>query len=186
MNSIEAICNAALDTIGYKRHIGSIYDGTPAARVAVDVWGQTRDETLSAVKPDWARKDATLVVKRQAPADFYQSVNWSNIYPPFPYLFSYSYPADCLVPLQVKPRPFIASAPWRPRYIPYREAIDAVDGTNVILTNQTSAALIYIAQILDVTKWHDEFTALIIQSLAQKFQPLVGASPREPQNADAA
>jgi hypothetical protein len=186
MNSIEAVCNAALDQIGYKRHIGSIYDGTPGARIALDVWGQTRDEVLSAVKPYWARKDAVLTVKRQAPADFYQSVNWSNIYPPFPYLFSYSFPTDCLVPLQVKPRPFIAAAPWRPRYIAFREATDAVDGATVILTNQASAALVYIAQILDPSTWHDEFTALIVQSLAQKFQPLVGAPPREPRNADAA
>lgn len=186
MNNIEAVVNAALDLIGYKRHIGSIYDGTPAARVAVDIWGQTRDEALSAIRPDWARKDAVLVVKRQAPADFYQSVNWSNVYPPFPYYFSYSYPTDCLVPLQMKPRPFVAGPPWRPRYITYREAFDAVDGSNVLLTDEANAALVYIAQVLDVTKWHDEFTTLVIQSLAQKFQPLVGASPRqEPRNADA-
>lgn len=187
MNNIEAVCNAALDTIGYKRHIGSIFDGTPAARVALDVWGQTRDETLSAVRPDWARKDAVLVVKRAAPADFYQSVAWDNTYPPFPYYFSYSYPADCLVPLQVKPRPFVAGPLYRPRAIAFREAMDALDGSTVILTNQPTAALVYIAQILDPSQWHDEFTALVVRSLAQKLQPLVGAPPRqERQDANAA
>ena len=186
MNNIESVCNAALDIIGYKRHIGNIFEGSMASRIALDVWAQTRDETLSATRPRWARKDSGMIVKRQAPADFYQSTNWNTTFPPFPYLFEYEYPPDCLVPLQVKARPFVASAPWRPRYIPFREATDAVDETNVILTNQANAVLTYIAQILDPSLWHDEFTALIIQSLAQKFAPLVPtAQPQERKNADA-
>lgn len=186
MNTIESVCNAALDQIGYKRHISSIWEGSVASRIALDLWGQTRDETLSATQPAWARKDATLVVKRQAPADFYQSTSWTSAYPPFPYYFSYVQPSDCLVPLQIKSRAFDATPPWRPRYIPFREAVDTLDGSNVILTNQADAILTYTSQVLSTVVWHDEFTALMIRSLAQKFALLVpqAAPQREPQNAN--
>jgi hypothetical protein len=45
--TIESICNQALDVIGYARHIGNIYEGSKAARVALDLYGQT----LWSVKP---------------------------------------------------------------------------------------------------------------------------------------
>ena len=34
--TIESIVNQALDRIGYKRHLGNIWDGSPAARIALD------------------------------------------------------------------------------------------------------------------------------------------------------
>jgi hypothetical protein len=45
--TVENICNQALDVIGYARHIGNIYEGSKAARVALDLYVQTRDEVLA-------------------------------------------------------------------------------------------------------------------------------------------
>jgi hypothetical protein len=175
MNTIEAVCNAALDAIGYKRHIGSIFDGTPAARIALDIWGQTRDELLSALQPDWARKDAELTILRQAPVDYYQSVSWNSSYPPLPWLFEYAFASDMLVPLQIKDRPL--SQAWRPRYVRFRTATDAITGVNCILTDQAGAIATYIAQVLDPVLWHDDYTAAMIQRLVQQFAPLTQGAP---------
>jgi hypothetical protein len=49
--SIEGICNQALDLIGEKRHIGNIYEGSSVARVALNAWGQTRDDLLQQMHP---------------------------------------------------------------------------------------------------------------------------------------
>ena len=65
--SIESIVNQALDRIGYKRHIGNIWDGTVAARVALDAWAETRDALLVRTKPEWARDDIALEVLKSAP-----------------------------------------------------------------------------------------------------------------------
>src|SRR4051812_5306740 len=45
--TVEAIVNQALDLIGYKRHVGSVWDGSPAARVALNAYAETRDEVLA-------------------------------------------------------------------------------------------------------------------------------------------
>lgn len=182
----EAVCNAALDAIGYKRHIGSLWEGSPASRVALDVYSQTRATLLAQVRPEWARKDAVLTLLKSAPADGYQTTNWDPVTnPAFPWLYEYAEPSDELVPLQIKPRPFTALPLWRPRYVPFREAISTTTGNNVILTNQVNAVLTYIVDVTDPAKWHDTYTAAMISALAQQFQPLVGAPAKEPERADA-
>jgi hypothetical protein len=67
MPTIEGICNQALDVIGYTRHIGNIYEGTKAARIALNLWKQTRDALLSSIAPDWAKIDAPLTLLKSAP-----------------------------------------------------------------------------------------------------------------------
>lgn len=179
MNSIEAICNNALDEIGYKRHIGSIWEGTPAARVALDVFGQTRDELFHTLAPDWARGDAQLTLIRQAPSDYYQTTPWSSSFPPIPWKFEYAFPDDCVNPLQIKPNPTTLPL-WRPRYIPFRLNNDPLTNANSILCNEPNAICLYTRQVLDVTLWHDDFTLIVIQSLAKKF---AGAGLGTPQQA---
>lgn len=190
--TIETIVNNALDQMGYSRHIGSIYEGTPTARVALDLWGQTRDSLLNRMEPDWARKDAKLVQNKVAPAVSgstaqYDLIPWSNIYPPLPWLYEYLSPSDCVKPLQVKPS--VLTLPiWKPRAIPFRHVIDTVE---TILTNEPNAILIYTARVLDPDLWQNDFTDMMIQLLAQKMQAEFAKHPvqqqqRGQENADAA
>lgn len=173
MPSIESICNQALDVIGYSRHIGNIYEGTKAARIALNLWRQTRDSLLSATKPDWAKKDAPLLVLKSAPninngmAD-YIGIPWTDTYPPIPWLYEYEYPSDCLEPLQIKIVTGFLPI-WRPRARPFRVNFDA--SMRTILTNESNAILIYIAQVLDPGDWHEEFQELMVMTLAKKFEP---------------
>lgn len=173
MTTIEGICNQALDLIGYPRHIGNIYDGTKAARVALDAWAETRDALLSTVQPDWARTDTTLVELRAAPTGAYgPGTPWTTAYPPIPWLYEYAAPDDCLVPLMVKVPP--TSLPvWRPRAIPFRANTD-VDGLYTILANESPTILTCIKSVFDPNVWHEDFTEMVVQALARKFQVSLG------------
>lgn len=171
MPTIEGICNQALDVIGYPRHIGNIYEGTKAARLALDLWRQTRDALLSSTKPDWAKLDAPLTVLKSAPnivngtAD-YTGIPWTSTYPPIPWLYEYAYPADCLNPLQIKTTPQFLPI-WRPRYQMQRTNFSM----RSILSDAPNAILIYIARVLDPNDWQEEFQELMVMTLAKKFEP---------------
>lgn len=188
--TIETVVNNALDQIGYSRHIGSIREGSPTARVALDLWAQTRDSLLRRLEPDWARKDGKLVQSKAAPnvsgsTAQYDLIPWSSTYPPLPWLYEYASPTDCVKPLQVKPS--VLTLPiWRPRAIPFRHIIDTVD---VILTNEPNAILTYIWRVTDTDLWEADFTDGMIQLLAQKMQAEFAKRPQQQggqENADAA
>lgn len=172
MPTIVGICNQALDVIGYPRHIGNLYDGTKAARIALNLWRQTRDALLSSTNPTWATRDASLVLLKSAPnivngtAD-YTDIAWSNSYPSMPWLYQYEYPADCLNPLQIKRNENFLPV-WRPRYQPFRLNFD--NSMRSILTNEPGAILIYTSRVLDPDDWHEDFQELMVMTLAKKFE----------------
>lgn len=184
MTTIESVCNEALDAIGYPRHIGNIYDGTKAARIALDNWGQTRNVLLQAQKPTWGRRDATLVLLKSAPGIINGTAvypgAWNNTYPELPWLYEYTFPTDCLEPLQIKSTP--AQLPvWRPRYSPFRRAFDTPSNNFTILTNEPSAILTYIGVVKDPNDWQPDFIALMIAALAKIFQTELGKLMPQPQ-----
>lgn len=170
--TIEAVCNQALDLIGYKRHIGNIYEGTVAARAALDLWGQTRDVLLVATKPMWARKDVQLVLLKSAPNIVNGTANytapWTSASPPLPWLYEYVYPTECLVPLQIKISPLFLPV-WRPQFRSFRYNFDAATGNKTILCNDADAILNCIQTVLDPDDWPNDFTELMVHTLSQKF-----------------
>jgi hypothetical protein len=173
MPTIEGICNQALDVIGYTRHIGNIYEGTKAARIALNLWKQTRDALLSSTAPDWAKIDASLTLLKSAPginngmAD-YIGINWSSTYPPIPWLYEYQYPADCVNPLQIKSTPGFLPV-WRPRIRPFRTNFREWNAEHP--HQRAERHLIYITQVLDPNDWQEEFQELMVMTLAKKFEP---------------
>lgn len=189
MATIEGICNEALDLVGYKRHIGSVWEGTVAATIALNVWGSTRDSLLEAMSPEWAIKDSVLTLLKSAPADQYQSIAWTSAYPPLPWLYEYEYPTDCLRPLQIKARQ-LSLPVWRPRPVVFRLANDAATGARVLVANEPAAILTYTSVVKDPNIWTDTFITAMVQALAQAFKSLVpsGATMRrqEPENANQA
>lgn len=176
--TIETICNQALDVIGYKRHIGSVWDGTKAARVALDAWAETRDALLTTVQPEWAKKDIGLTPSKTAPSDGYDTVTvWTTTYPDIPWLYEYTAPADCLVPLTLKPRIHTIPA-WRPRFLRFRAKMTSTN--YVILGNVPDPVLTYIWRVTNVTLWHEDFVELMIEALSRKFaRALIGAPPQQ-------
>lgn len=169
MTSIEAICNQSLDLIGYPRHIGNIYDGSKAARIALNSWGHTRDTLLETLKPDWSYKDVRLTLLKSAPnitngmANYVEPWN-SGTNPPLPWLYEYAFPDDCITPCQIKNAPLFVPE-WRPRPKTFRP----LNSTSIV-TNQPNAILIYISRVTNPDQWHDTFVEAMIQALARRFE----------------
>jgi hypothetical protein len=176
--TIEGVCNQALDLIGYRRHITNIWDGSKAARIALNTWAETRDALLSKQQPRWAKRDDQLILLRSAPEFHYTEVDWTPAYPDLPWLYEYDTPVGCLVPLQVKPR-LVVLPNWRPRPVSFRTKQNNTDHKYTILTNQVNAVLTCIYSVHDPDEWDAEFTEAMIQVLARKFQ--VGMGERQPQ-----
>jgi hypothetical protein len=173
MTTIEGMCNQALDLVGYTRHIGNIYEGTKAARIALDIWSETRDALLQTMRPDWARQDIRLTLNKSAPAIVngmadYTGVTWTDgAHPALPWLYEYAYPTNCIEPLQIKGE--IRFLPrWRPRANTFR--VRSLGGSMVILSNQAAAILVCVAKVTDPNLWHEEFIEAMIQILARKFE----------------
>ena len=73
--SVEDILNAALRRVGYQPPIGDIYEGSPAARTALDFYAQTRDALLSEFDWSFARQSVDLGAPiKTAPAPGYGGV----------------------------------------------------------------------------------------------------------------
>jgi hypothetical protein len=178
MPTIEGVINQALDLIGYSDHIGNIYEGSKASVVALDAWGHTRDMLLMTAQPVWAKKDIVLTLLKSAPNITNGMANYLTPWdatqnPEIPWLYQYAYPADCLIPLQIKLTPVFLPI-WRPRAKPFRPAFDATTTNHVILCNEANAILLYIAQILDPSDWYQDFAELMIAALAKKFETELG------------
>lgn len=185
--TIESVVNQALDLLGYTRHIGNIYEGTAAARVALDCWAQTRDVLFTTLDPDWARKDAILALLKSAPNIQGSAANytapWDSVAnPPIPWLYEYTTPVDCLKPLQIKTTQTFLPV-WAPRANTFRQVI--TDTSDTLLSNVPAAILIYIGKIGDPDMWHEEFRDAMIRLLAQKMQVGFAKGPVQKEKADA-
>lgn len=178
--TVEGLCNQALDMIGFKgRRIGSMYDGTPAARVALEVYSFTRDQLLNLEVPYWAQRSTQLTLVATAPDNY--SGEWTPALPPLDYKYSYIFPNDCVQPLLILVTPVFRPI-WRPRFIPF-DVFSVSPDTRYIVTNAPNAVLVYTGQVNDPNLWQEDFTMKVIAALAQKFQAKLGAViERNPNN----
>jgi len=168
--SVEQIVNQAIDLIGYGEYIGNIYEGTKEARIALDLYSQTRDAMLSEGEWEFAERNTNGSLLKQAPN--YYLTPWTSVYPPQPWLYEYAYPSDALKIRSVKPTaifiPNFDPQPW-----PY-----SIDNDNsftppqrVILSNVPNALIVYTGSILDPTTWDIAFTEELIVKLSSKMAP---------------
>ena len=171
------LVNLSLVRVGYKKSIGSLYDGSEAAKIALRVYSQTRDELLRQNDFDFAERTATMTLLKQAPAGGYvPPMVWSNIYPPQGYLFEYAYPDDCLKVRAIKPQP-IFLLEFDPQPVVYTTANDATftPPQMVILCNVQNAIMTYTAQITDLTAWDTDTIEAFAGALGRRLAPaLVG------------
>lgn len=174
VQSVEQIINIALDIIGYPRRVGDIFEGTRASKVALDTYAETRDEVLRMRDWGFANRSMTLSVLKSAPANGYSSgTPWSTAYPPIPYLFEYTYPADAIRILYIYSGQ-MALPNNDPLPVQYKIANDPAESppARVILTNQANAVAVYTGQITDMTTWEPLFVDTLTQTLAKKFASL--------------
>jgi hypothetical protein len=151
-----SVVNFALARAGYRPRVGSLYDGTLAAKKALDVYSQTRDELLRAGDWNFAMKNATGVA--------------SGGVVPYPWAASYAYPTDCLKVRSI----YDSSAttdPFNPLPTTWTIYDDPVYG-KVILTRATTATIIYTSQVTNPAQWDAMFIGALSSALGRNLRAL--------------
>lgn len=186
--TVEQVVNQALVDAGIRYRVADIYEGSPEAKVALEVFGQTRDEILRLADWSFSRRVAPLVLLKGPPpvGGYTPLVPWSNIYPNPGFLFEYDYPSDCLdlraianppgLMPDLDPRPAV----WRVDNDPTPNVsgnppVASGPAQKVILTNKGPNAIVtYRASVTDPTEWDSGFIAALTASLGQKFTTAFG------------
>jgi hypothetical protein len=171
MPTIENVVNQALDVIGYSDHIGNIYEGSKASIIALNTFGQTRDEALALQPWYFARSEALL-----------PAVSSAQPYPPWAYEFLY--PPDAIRLLMLAPSLPTAPVQFDPAPVRWREYYDRnlSPPQRTILATFSPAWAVYTIRVIDTSQWPPEFIATVIQLLAKKFETELGRPlPQRPQ-----
>ena len=183
VNSPADAVNLALVRIGFKKRIGSLYDGSEAAIAALTVYAQTRDELLRQYDWDFAERTEPLSLLKYAPPTGYiPPVSWGPQYPPVPWLFEYLYPADCLKVRAIKPIPLFAFNP-DPQANEFSIGNDAPANApsapvKVLLCNVENAIIVYTGQVTNPAEWEADFIEGFAAALGRRLAPqLVGMDP---------
>lgn len=161
------VVNLALAVIGRRDRIGNIYEGSAAARAALDIYSQARDEMLRAGNWGFAEKIAAAVVSGTAA--------------PFPWTVSYVYPTDCIRVRNMFAATYQADQN-NPVPILYQIA-DAASG-KVILCKTAAATLVYTEQVTDPTKWDALFIAAFADDLGRRMAPAMASAEAAKQPAE--
>lgn len=190
-SSPEDVCNAVISELGYKRRISDINEGTPASKMFLDWYGQSRDEELSRGMGSapggntipWqfsvAAKLLTTPLKSQTSA---YTGNWNSaLQPPPPWQYEFALPADYLKALNVFPTPTNPGIQYDPK--PNRWAIindnqAQANGDRTLVTQSAAPIIVYIAQILDPAQWDANFTAQVIANLKVKAAAGLAENPQ--------
>lgn len=182
LTSPEDIVNAALSRIGVKMRVGSLQEGSEAAKVALDNYGQTRDDLLREGEWGFARRDATLTLLKTG-LNSYAGVTWDPAtYPPLPWKYEYTYPSDCLKVRSIRPaasilpdfdpQPVVFDTPNDNAYTPARKVIVCNVGPVAILT--------YTGQVTNPATWETTFVEAMIAAMAERMEPAL-AKQQAPQ-----
>lgn len=167
--AVEDIVNMSLDQLGWPGHVAWIYEGSPAARVALEIYGTVRDTLLE--QGDWpfAMAEVLLVTNAQTPPS-----DWTN---------EYAYPSDCLRVRYVRPGPLTGGTTnYDPQPQLFRTYFDIRTSppARAILCNLASAILTYNARVTNPASWDSGFLSALVAALAAKMAFML------PQSADTA
>lgn len=156
--AVEDLVNQALDAIGYAGHIADIYEGSPAARVALEIYSLTRDALLQDGDWPFAMREVALVD--------------TGFTPPTPWATEYAYPTDCLRVRYVRPGPLSGGTldfdPQPVLFRPYND-VSQTPAVRTILCSLNPAVLIYNGKVTDPASWEPGFTAALVAALAKKM-----------------
>lgn len=176
MTTVADLCNLALTRIRYPVPIGNLYDGSRAARIALQVYGQTRDNIFG--ERDWPflRREVSLGAPiKTAPPGGYGAAPWNPaLNPPPPWIYEYSYPTTCIEIRSVRPTPIFIPE-FTPFFTRFVTAYDTGLAAKVVLTNLASPLAIITGQVLNPDEWLDSnFTEALVDALAVQFEKHFG------------
>ena len=173
----EGIVNLALGRIKYPMRIGSIWEGSKAAKAALDIYGQTRDDLLRTNDWPFARRDAQLSLINQAPPGGYvPPTTWDPaIYPPLPWFFQYTYPSDSLRIRSIRPVDvFLINYDPREHRFTVTNDDSVSPAQKTILCNVGPVAVAtYSGRLTDPTTFDADFTEAFAEALARRLAPVL-------------
>lgn len=147
------IINLALVSLGHPGRVGNLLDGSIPAKKALDIYAQTRDETLRL--KDWA-----FALRQVAGASAGSPISgWA---------YSWTYPTDCLRVRSVAPGT-IAALDYDPQ--PVLWAVFNNGTLRLILSQISPVNINYVGQITDMTVWDPLFVNTLVQALCLKLGP---------------
>ena len=162
--------NLALTRMGYRLRIGSLYDGSLAAKKLLDVYAQTRDALLRSFDWQFAERNLKMTVLKSAPAGgYFPPSSWDqNVNPSLPWQYEYAYPSDCLKVRAVKPpASFVQNFDPQPTIFSVENDPTFTPPQRVIMCNVQDAVLVYTAQITNPTTWDVGFVEAFSADLAK-------------------
>ena len=165
------LVNYSLKKIGHKWRVGSLYDGSPAAKAALDCYGQVRDTLIMTSDWDFVERTTNGVLLKQAPPDYAQNP-WTPAYPQLPWMYEYEYPSDAVRIRGVKPPAVLVPNP-DPRYRRFDVSNDSAlsPPQKVVLCNVANAILVYAGQITDLTQWDEAALETFADKLGEALGP---------------
>lgn len=178
ISSPEDVINASLGRIGYPLRIGSIFDGSEAAKAALDIYGQTRDEMMRDGEWEFVERNLNAVLLKMAPAGGY-FVPWDPVNnPPVPWAYEYAYPEDCLKVRNVRTAPiFLVEVDPQPSLFSIYNDNAYTPARRTVLSNTANAILVYAGRVTDPLTWPVGFTEALIAALARRLAPHLATSP---------
>lgn len=172
------LVNLALRRIGFKQNVGSLYDGSAAAQVALDVYAQTRDAFLRQTDAGFCERNLVATLLKQAPdGGYFPPTAWDpTTNPPLPWFYEYAYPADALKVRAIRRAAlFVQDFDPQPNTFTVENDNYLTPGQRVILCNVPDAVLVYTAQVTDLTTWDTDALEAFAAMLGRRIAPaLVG------------
>lgn len=184
--TVEQIVNQCLILCGRTKRIGDMYEGGDAA-VAIELYGQARDELLRDYDWDFTRRVSALtLLKGPPPAGGYNPLTpWNTTYPPPGYLYEYAYPDNCVTlrAVMAPPGPMPDLDP-----LPANWRIDNDHFLNpnqkVILCNVTNAMAVYRGQVNTPSLFTPNFVKALVALLVDRFSKAFEKEIAKEQNAE--
>lgn len=185
--SVEQLVNQGLMAARCTRRIADIYEGSEEAKVAIELYGQARDELLDSKDWSFSRRTAPLTLLKGPPPDGGYTIGqpWSNLYPAPGFLYEYAYPSDCMDLRAVIPMPGLMPdldplpAVWRvdndPTPVVSGEP-PAASGpeAKVIFCDVTNAMAVYRSRVTNPAIFDPGFTAALVALLGERFAVAFG------------
>lgn len=171
------VVNMGLVKIGHPFRIGSLYDGSMAAKKALDIYAQMRDEMLRDVAPDFSQRTIALTLLKSAPPGGYiPPTIWDpTTNPPLPWLYEYTYPADCLKVGSLRTTPiFVPEFDPSPRLFEVSNDNAYTPQRRVILAYTPNAICDYVGQVTDPTVWDVNFVTALSDQIAERLTVALG------------
>jgi hypothetical protein len=156
VTSPEDVVNLALARIGYKMRVVNLFEGSPQANAALDIYAQTRDAVLREGDYGFAEKIAAAALSGNGA--------------PAPWSYEYSYPSDALKVRDIFDAAYLAD---KNNPIPLRWTVGGIATGKVIWTNVAGATLVYTQQVTDPAKWEPLFVEALAAALGRRLTAIL-------------